>query len=222
MFCSNCGAKIPEDSKWCSACGAVVETDGSDVENGMSENVIAKEKQEERKENKLLELIIDPNEKLITGLCSGYMENMLHSGELKSNFGILTDKRFYLKGKCYMRSATGYESVEDIYSVDLEDITATGFTLKTSFRLLVLAIIAIVAGIAAAMVESGGVAGVFLMSALVLFFAYLFMQRTYYEISFAGGSLSVNVSDYGGEKETRAFNKALRLEKDKCRERSGK
>lgn len=45
--------------------------------------------------------------------------------------------------------------------------------------------------------------------------AYFLTKRVYYEVHFEGGVISVDVSKYGGVKEVRAFNKALRSAKDK-------
>lgn len=50
---------------------------------------------------------------------------------------------------------------------------------------------------------------------VVFLAAYFLTKKVYYEVYFEGGVISVDVSKYGGIKEVRAFNKKLRLAKDK-------
>lgn len=62
--------------------------------------------------------------------------------------------------------------------------------------------------------------GIFLyIVTAILCVAYILLKRAIYEIYFAGGSICVNVSKYGGMKEVRAFNKKLRVAKDRRKDK---
>lgn len=227
MFCTNCGAKLPEHSHstYCPVCGAVITSigaDSSNTENRMTGNEVEEKVQKEEKENKFPDILIDPDEEQIAVLGSGYLDNLLHGGVLSEGFGILTDKRFYFKGKCYRKSSDRYESVNEEYSVDLEDITATGFTETRNFKLIILAAIVLALSLLVTAVacdvlflQGGG------LISFVLLFLYVCLCKIYYEISVAGASICVLVSTYGGIEKVKAFNKALRLEKDKHRKNVG-
>lgn len=220
MFCTKCGKKLPENANVCPNCGKEVkksEINFSDVADYAGKQVnkavegasvraqesmeAYRREQEEQKINRVSDIIADPNEEQIAVLGGGYLSNMLHGGGLKKGFGILTDKRFYFKGKCFVKTAAGHRMVNEEYAIDLEDITATGFVYSRRFWLLLLAILTCWTVI-------GG----------ILFFAlYWCMKRAFYEIYFAGGSICVNASKYGGMREVRAFNKMLRIAKDRCK-----
>lgn len=218
MFCIKCGKKLPENANVCPYCGKEVkksEINLSDVADyagkqvnkaveGASakaqESVEAyKKEQEESKIRSVSDIIADSSEKQIAVLGGGYLSNMLHGGGLKKGFGILTDRRFYFKGKCFVKMGSAHRMVDEEYTVDLEDITATGFVYSRKFWLLILAILTCWTVI-------GGV---------LFFVLYWFMKRSFYEIYFAGGSICVDVSKYGGMREVRDFNKKLRVAKDK-------
>lgn len=240
MFCENCGKEIPEGAEKCPACGKELNSNKninfSDVANyaGQQMNKAVaevqskarvsieayKKEQDERKVHSLADVIIDPQEEQVAVIGSNYLDNMLRGGGLSKGFGILTDKRFYFKGKCYTKVAGHHKLIDNEYTVDLNDITATGFVFARRFMLFMLAILL-----------GGGLSlfacaiGIFLISdvililgivaAIVLLIAYWLTKRAVYEVYFNGGVICVDVSKYGGIKEVKAFNKALRLAKDK-------
>lgn len=233
MFCSNCGKEIPEGADKCPSCGkqqnnidlsAVANYAGQKMSQAVSgvqtiakESVDAyKKEQDERKINSLSDIIIDSDEKQIAVMGSSYLDSMLHGGGLSKGFGILTDKRFYFKGKCFAKVAGQHKAVDEEYVVDLEDITATGFVYARRFLLLMLAIL-LGGGISliAFGSESGGLLVLGIAVGVVLLIVYWLTKRAVYEVRYEGGAICVDVSKYGGMKEVKAFNKKLRLAKDK-------
>lgn len=225
MFCTNCGKEIPENSNNCPSCGKEVKSgeinfskiNRSDVKNFITGKDVEQKAQEESRIKDLSDIIVDSDEEQIAVLGGGYLANMLHGGGLSKGFGILTDKRFYFKGKSYKMSVGIPLSISQEYIVDLEDITATGFTFIGLFWLRILAIVCYIAGVL--VVPGLGTIGLLCcgLIGIVLMCIYRLTLRNYYEITFAGGSVRVDVSKYGGIKEVRAFNKALRMAKDKCK-----
>lgn len=165
MFCTNCGKEMPDGAMRCPNCGNVTdnqEINFSDVTNyagqqmnkavagakaqfNASREAYQKE-QDEQKVKDLSQIIIDPQEQKIAVMGSSYLESMLHGGGLSKGFGILTDKRFYFKGKCFTKAFGRRVKVDQEYTVDLENVTASGFVYVQRYCLLVLAVLSLVAG----------------------------------------------------------------------------
>jgi len=236
MFCPKCGKKVPEEVEKCPSCGNPVEKaiNLSDVANYASQQMnkavsgvsakaqasveVYKKEQNERNISSLSDMIIGPQERQVAVMGSSYLDSMLHGGGLSKGFGLLTDKRFYFKGKCLTKSAGQYKAVDEEYTVDLENITATGFMFARRVLFLVFAILVLIATIFfTADTEEIGFFVCGIVVAFVLFDLYLFSKRTIYEVHFGGGVICVNVSKYGGLSEVKKFNKALRQAKDRRR-----
>lgn len=223
MFCTNCGKEIPNGSNKCPTCGKEIKSGGinfskinrSEVKNFITGKDIEQKAQEESRIKDLSDIIVDSDEEQIAVLGGGYLANMLHGGGLRKGFGILTDKRFYFKSKSYKMSVGIPLSISQDYIVDLEDITATGFTFVSLFWLRILAIVCYIVGVLLLILPIYGLCCIAI--GMVLMLIYRLTLRNYYKITFAGGSVRVDVSKYGGIKEVRAFNKALRMAKDKCK-----
>ncbi len=240
MFCTKCGTKIPDGEVVCPNCGAQEEGNvessadlagmtrfaGQQMNKAM-EGVQAKAKasaeayrqeQEDRKVKNLSELFIDPDEEQVAVIGSNYLDSMLRGGVLSKGFGFVTNKRFYFQGQCYTKIANNYRKIDEEYVVDLEDITATGFVYARSFLLQILMVISVIWGIWVGVEESEF--SLFLCGiivAAVFGVIYVLTKRAMYEVHFAGAKICINVSKYGGTKEVKAFNKAMRLAKDRCK-----
>ncbi len=169
---------------------------------------------EERTIKKVEELFVNEDEEQVAVLGGNYLQNMLHGGGLSKGFGVLTDKRYYFKGRCYTKQAGHFVQTDEEWCVDVQDITSTGFSYKRKILLIILAIACIGVGIygLACDEEIGILVGIV---GLVTFFAYICSKRAMYIVTFAGGSIGLNVSKYGGTKAVKAFDKKLRQTKDK-------
>ena len=91
--------------------------------------------------NNMSNLFVDANEKEISTLGSNYLRNFLSTGSLENGFCTVTDKRVYFRGKCYTKSGNNYKSTKEEKTVDLKDVTGTGFTFIKHFWLMILAIL---------------------------------------------------------------------------------
>lgn len=215
----NCGKELPDGTEKCPNCGKEISSHNSDITfsdvanyagqqvnkavTGVQTKVQAsaeayQKEQNDRQVNQLSDIIIDSQEQQISVIGSNYLDNMLRGGGLKKGFGILTDRRFYFKGKCYTRVAGQHKLVDEEYMIDLENITATGFVFSRRFLFLVLTILTIPT----------------IVGALLFLIIYWLTKRVMYEVHFDGGMVCLDVSKYGGIKEVREFNKALRKAKD--------
>ena len=227
MFCSNCGKELTDNVVKCPYCGTATESDinlsaiadyaGKQVNKAATEVQVKtqagfeafKKEQKALRTSNLADIIVDSEEEQIAVIGSNYLDNMLRGNGLSKGFGILTDKRFYFRGKCFTKVAGYHKLVDEEYSIDLEDITATGFVFS---RRILLLLLALVVGLCISFVVPLIVG---IIVGLLLLVLYWFTKKAVYEVYFKGGVLCINVSKYGGINEVKAFNKKLRQTKDK-------
>ncbi len=100
----------------------------------------------ERNIRNVSELFVDQNEKQIAVLGAGYLSNLLNGGGLSKGFGILTSKRYYFSGKCFTKSGNHFIKTDEEWTVDLQDVTASGFCYIHHLSLLILSIVSLLAG----------------------------------------------------------------------------
>ncbi len=77
--------------------------------------------------NKFKNLFVDPNESVEGVLGNNAVQTFFSTGVLGNGFAVLSNKRMYFKGKCYVRAGKGFIKKVEERIVDLGDITGTGF-----------------------------------------------------------------------------------------------
>lgn len=182
--------------------------------------------------NNMSNLFVDANEKEISTLGSNYLRNFLSTGSLENGFCTVTDKRVYFRGKCYTKSGNNYKSTKEEKTVDLKDVTGTGFTFIKHFWLMILAILCTIWAVVLTfslvaslpeLSESEGLSSILcvifvaILPTIVLWGLYLFLKVKVFEISFAGGKIAFKASSYN-ENEVNNFQRALRQAKDNYKE----
>lgn len=182
--------------------------------------------------NNMSNLFVDANEKEIFTLGSNYLRNFLSTGSLENGFCTVTDKRVYFRGKCYTKSGNNYKSTKEEKTVDLKDVTGTGFTFIKRFWLMILAILCTIWAVVLTfslvaslpeLNESEGWSSILLvifvaiLPTIVLWGLYWFLKVKVFEISFAGGKIAFKASSYN-ENEVNNFQRALRQAKDNYKE----
>ena len=182
--------------------------------------------------NNMSNLFVDANEKEISTLGSNYLRNFLSTGSLENGFCTVTDKRVYFRGKCYTKSGSNYKSTKEEKTVDLKDVTGTGFTFIKHFWLMILAVLCTIWAVVFTfiIVSSLPVLSDFeilpsflyliflaILPTIVLWGLYLFLKVKVFEISFAGGKIAFKASSYN-ENEVNNFQRALRQAKDNYKE----
>ena len=182
--------------------------------------------------NNMSNLFVDANEKEISTLGSNYLRNYLSTGSLENGFCTVTDKRVYFRGKCYTKSGNNYKSTKEEKTVDLKDVTGTGFTFIKRFWLMILAILwtiwavvltfSLVASLPE-LNESEGWSSILLvifvaiLPTIVLWGLYWFLKVKVFEISFAGGKIALKESR-NNENEDNNLQRDIRQAKDNYKE----
>lgn len=237
MFCDKCGTEISEGRKFCPECGKKVDApiDVEGIKNFASEKLQGsissiKEQTESyqayRKEELSREKIagaedvfVDEKEQQIAVLGMGYLSSFIRGEGLSKGFAVLSDKRFYFRGKCLRKSGIHYIKSSEERSVDLQDITSSGFVYWHNILLLIIAITLSVTCLLTVPVLGVDMPSliVMLMPVIIGFWIPYFLSRKcIYEVCFAGGVIALRASKYG-IKETHDFDQKLRKGKDKLR-----
>lgn len=162
-----------------------------------------------------------------------YLQNYLTMGVLGKGFCALTDKRVYFKGKCYTSNGGRFRSTKEQRTVDVNDITGTGFIKVHLLWMLITAIILsipLVWGFIIIFLEDyyhydgdgfrfGDAYSTVLLVLLLLgvigvWVWYILKSRPkVFEIEYAGGRIAFPTSAYSPN-EIQNFQNALRRAKD--------
>lgn len=182
--------------------------------------------------NDMSDIFINPDERQITTIRSGYIINLLHGGQLVSGVGILTDSRFYYRGKSYRQTKWMVYKTNEESIIELQNITATGFIFNRN--IIIAAVAAVVTLVELVLiilglfeppenaVEYWLVTLVGAVITILLWALYIWYRRAVYQISHAGGMIAIKISAYG-MKQLHEFDRKLHQAKDeKIKELSGR
>ncbi len=209
MVCKNC--KTEFNGQFCPTCG---------------------KKAENKLFDKLKGIMHDESENIVSVLGNNIAQTFISTGVLGNGFAILSDKRVYFKGKCLIRKGRGFYSKIEEKSVDIKDITGTGFVHNKATWAKVLRIIALVFSISASvlmplMLIVGAVPIVELPEVILavgfywgLYVLCSFLYKRYnysaFEISYAGGGIAFDMH-WINQVESHEFQRELNLLKDKIK-----
>lgn len=79
---------------------------------------------------KMAELFVSTSEEFISSLGNGYFLNFISDGVLKNAFAIISNKRVYFRGSCYSGQGKNLTISEENRTVDIKDVTGSGFIYK--------------------------------------------------------------------------------------------
>jgi hypothetical protein len=92
-------------------------------------------------------IFAEPTERYIASLGNGYIINFLANSSLASGFAVISNKRVYFKGKCYYKEDGKLKKSFEERTVDLKDVTGTGYTRVNPTHLLITALVSLLVGI---------------------------------------------------------------------------
>lgn len=166
-------------------------------------------------------VFVDQSETVVATIGSNYLQNYLSGGNVSKGVGVLTQKRFYYKGKNYAGIGRETKSTTQEGVVPLEDITFTMFTYVRHIGFLIFAIfqtlVAVVTPIAANgryMVE---IVMAFALPAIPFYILYFVKRTSVFQICFPGGGFGFDIRYYPIA-DIRDFQRQLHLLKDHRKE----
>lgn len=164
---------------------------------------------------------IDQSETVVAAIGSGYLQSYLTGGGVGKGIGILTQKRFYYKGRNFAGVGKGAKHTTEEGVVSIEDVTFTKFSHTRYIGQLIMGILFALIGmliISWPAPQSVLFLGpLFLLAALAGVVMFFVNRHTLFVVSFPGGSFAFNIHYYPIT-DIRDFQRQLHLLKDHIKE----
>ncbi|HIY22270.1 MAG TPA: zinc ribbon domain-containing protein [Candidatus Flavonifractor merdigallinarum] len=158
--------------------------------------------------------LLEPDEHVVSSIGSNYLQNFLAGGSIHKSVGVLTQKRFYYKGRNFNGPGKLFQHTTEEGVVSLEDITFTAFTHIRYTGILFLAILLTIVPLVLLAMENDHIIGfVCLIAAILLYLLYFLKRQTLFLVSFPGGGFAFDVRWYPIA-DIRSFQRQLHLLKD--------
>lgn len=169
---------------------------------------------------------MNPKEKFVCALGSGYLMNFLANGLLSKGFAVISDKRVYFKGKTFEIDAKKLRVRTSASTVDLKDVTGTEVRtinflaiLFTNFVFTGLTILFFILMFATTEPHTSGARALATLGLLSFILSVIFAviyklsKKTLLSINYAGGNIAFDINWYPRQ-EGENFQKMLRIAKD--------
>lgn len=177
----------------------------------------------EQQRLKLNDLFIESEEQYRTSIGNGYILNFLSNQNIFKGFAVVSNCRVYFKGTFYTIQQNKFMKLFESKTVDLKDITGTGFRRRELKYLLYISYVSFAVHIVALMlaltesIENEIVTLALFLGSIILAIALLVIYNLkrldLFEISYAGGVIAFKTIDYS-LKEIEEFQKQLRIAKN--------
>lgn len=153
----------------------------------------------------ITDIFASPEEKFVAVLGNDAAQSFFASGSVGNGFMILSDRRVYFRGKCLRRVGKRFSYLREERTVDVSNVSGTGFVYSNPVWLLALAIFFTVytlvclipafssIGHGDAEVIAFAIVAASALVTAVLYFLYHAKKKTVFEVSFAGGGIGLNV-----------------------------
>lgn len=169
--------------------------------------------------DKIKQIFASSDERLVAILGNNVAQTFFANGRIKEGFAILSNRRLYFKGTCLLRQGNRFSKIHEERTVDVENITGTGFVHRDPVWLKVLAFI--FAGLSTfcligALVDDYNSTTYFLVclgfGLLFLLFLLIYKSQKYtvFEVAFAGGGIGLDAS-WIEANEAQFFQKNIKL-----------
>ena len=242
--CPSCKAKNKNDAAFCAECGADlkdVATAAGSLLNKAKEAAAGAKKSREaagvftgewdaaintpssasaggarQKGNSIL---VDQSEQIVSTIGSSYLQSYLSGGGVRKGIGVLTQKRFYYKGKNFTGKGNQMISVTEEGVVSIEDITFTTFSYVRHIGLLIFSVLFLLVSLVGFSMPYTGYRITYpcWIAAAVSVIIFFIKRQTIFQVSFPGGSFGFDVRYYPIA-DIRDFQRQLHLLKDQRKE----
>ena len=218
MFCTNCGKEVPEGKAFCQACGARMPGVPAQAAGTVAQGVA-------QVTTGWKDIFVSPDETYLGEMGDGYLKGTLSGpfGVAKKCNAVVSDKRVYLQGKMLDVSLGRINAFTWVKTVNVKDITGTGFvainslsTLLASIFYGILSVFFLIMSTECYGREKWGLSvfgKLMLVFAIVFLIIYLVKRSVFFVIEYAGGRIQFNATLVGYEK-VRAFQHLIIRAKD--------
>lgn len=245
MKCNKCGTEVNPQDEFCYNCGAQITRKTKNKKDKQKNKPEVQEyKLKDKEIEKLSQSFASRDEKYIASLGNGYIMNYLTNGSMSKGFAFITDKRVYFKGSCLSGTGKKLVKTDEERTVDIKNITGSGFTYHRYLGILIALFISLLAsivgvvgscysyynilwgwypfipiGYSISFLIASGLSITLLIASCIGIKNYLFKRKTLFRIEYAGGCIAFDVSFYA-KAEIDDFQKQLRRVKDFAEETS--
>lgn len=184
---------------------------------------------------------INQNENLLGVLGNSYLQTFLSSGMIGNGFALLSDKRVYFRGNCLYKSNNRYYTSTQEKSIDLENVTGTGFEIINPIHFLIISVVLFFISASSLCLQIAQKSDTanhrtysnsqsdemynlgIIICFIILYFAVLYLvkyktgKKSVFRIDYAGGNIAFNLN-FISYIEAQEFNRTLRLAKDNIKE----
>lgn len=169
---------------------------------------------------KFNDFFMNPKEKFVCALGNSYLQNFLSNGSIGNGFAVLSDMRVYFKGQSFEMSNNKFNIKTVSSAVDLKDVTGTEVrTIKNTALMVcgimasILGFISIIVALALGPAVMGVVAGLMILTGIILIVTYYKARLTMITIMFGGGGMAFPLNWFSTQ-ESENFQRQLRITKD--------
>lgn len=220
--CPNCGQANEDHAAFCRACGSslanaqpeAVPTFGGAFDSGTQQMEAPASSAQPPNPDNSHSALLEPDEQVVASIGSNYLQNFLAGGSVHKSVGVLTQKRFYYKGRNFNGPGKLFQHTTEEGVVSLNDITFTAFTHIRYTGILFLAILLTIVPLVLLAMENDHIIGSYCIACAVLLYLLYFLKRqTLSLVSFPGGGFAFDVRWYRVA-DIRSFQRQLHLLKE--------
>ena len=225
MFCGNCGSEIKNvaicNGK-CPNCYAPLGAEAKRIFNHeMEEERIGLRTGEDKKEDKKKSFFVDEDEQTVSKIGISYVQSYISSSVMGNTSAVLTNKRVYFSGKCFQKSSGHLVKDEREEICELEEIASTGIINIKRVALLWTGAILMLLGVILVMVSWNIMedipllmGGFMIIVAAIMLVIYFVTKGIWYEVSTAGSTIQLRVSQLGGVSAVKLFDREVHRQKE--------
>lgn len=162
-------------------------------------------------------IFVDQSESIVSTIGTNYLQNFFSGGAVEKGVGVLTQKRFYYKGKNFSGAGKDTKSATEEGIVSIEDITFTKFTHFRHTGFLVFAVLLTLVGMVLMMTPAAPISFAILIAALPFYILYFVKRESMFLVAFPGGGFAFDIHWYPIS-DIQDFQRQLHLLKDHIKE----
>ena len=226
MFCGNCGSEIKNvaicNGK-CPNCYAPLGAEAKGIFNQEMEEERAEQRTLERTEDKKKKnsFFVDEDEKTVATIGISYVQSYISSSVMGNTSAVLTNKRVYFSGKCFQKSSGHLVKDEREEICELEEIASTGIINIKRVALLWTGAALMLLGVILLMIWRNIMedipllmGGFMIIVAAIMLVIYFVTKGIWYEVSTAGSTIQLRVSQLGGVSAVKLFDREVHRQKE--------